>query len=101
METGPEQSMLSKYLTKAELAAQLHRSIHSVDRWAVTGNGPPCVRIGRRTGFAEIHTNGIEGIEGGLLLETIRTHREDTKDTPEGFQNSLEQERSPRGEYLQ
>jgi hypothetical protein len=49
METGMENSILSEYLTKAELAAQLHRSIRSVDRWALTGDGPPCVRIGRRS----------------------------------------------------
>jgi hypothetical protein len=49
METGMENSILSEYLTKAELAAQLKRSIRSVDRWALTGDGPPCVRIGRRT----------------------------------------------------
>lgn len=42
-------SLLSEYLTKAELASQLRRSIRSVDRWALTGDGPPCVRIGRRT----------------------------------------------------
>lgn len=45
-ETG---NILSEYLTKTELAAQLHRSIRSVDRWALTGDGPPCIRIGRRT----------------------------------------------------
>jgi helix-turn-helix protein len=49
MENGTEQNILSEYLTKAELAAQLHRSVRSVDRWALTGGGPPCVRIGRRT----------------------------------------------------
>jgi len=49
METGTENSIISEYLTKAELAAQLHRSIRSVDRWALTGGGPPCVRIGRRS----------------------------------------------------
>jgi hypothetical protein len=46
-ETG--NSILNEYLTKAELATQLHRSIRSVDRWALTGDGPPCIRIGRRT----------------------------------------------------
>lgn len=46
-ETG--NSILNEYLTKAELAAQLDRSIRSVDRWALTGEGPPCVRIGRRS----------------------------------------------------
>jgi hypothetical protein len=49
METEPENSILSEYLTKAELATQLHRSIRSVDRWALNGGGPPYVRIGRRT----------------------------------------------------
>ena len=49
MEIGKENSILSEYLTKAELAAQLRRSIRSVDRWTLTGDGPPCVRIGRRS----------------------------------------------------
>ena len=49
MENGPENGILSEYLTKAELANQLNRSIRSVDRWALTGYGPPCVRIGRRS----------------------------------------------------
>jgi hypothetical protein len=49
MEIGPEKNILSEYLTKAELATQLRRSIRSVDRWALTGDGPPCVRIGRRS----------------------------------------------------
>ena len=49
METGTGNSILSEYLTKAELAAQLHRSIRSVDRWALNGDGPPCVRIGKTT----------------------------------------------------
>jgi phage terminase Nu1 subunit (DNA packaging protein) len=49
METGIENSILSEYLTKAELATQLKRSVRSVDRWALGGDGPPCVRIGRRT----------------------------------------------------
>jgi hypothetical protein len=47
VETGI--SILSEYLTKAELAAQLNRSIRSMDRWALTGDGPPFVRIGRRS----------------------------------------------------
>ena len=36
--------------------------------------------------FAEIQTSGIEGIEEGLLLKTIQTHRPDTGDSPEEFQ---------------
>ena len=43
------ENILGEYLTKAELAAELNRSTRSVDRWALTGDGPPCVRIGRRT----------------------------------------------------
>ena len=49
METGTENRILSEYLTKTELAAQLNRSTRSVDRWALTGDGPPCVRMGRRS----------------------------------------------------
>ncbi len=49
METQAENNLLSEYLTKAELAAQLHRSVRSIDRWALTGGGPPCVRIGRKS----------------------------------------------------
>jgi hypothetical protein len=69
--------------------------------------------------FSEIQTNGIEGIEEGLLLNKIQTHREDTSDTPEEFQRRfpigmwvdimtiteitpvLDQERNSRCEYLQ
>lgn len=35
--------------------------------------------------FCEIQTNGIEGIEEGLLLDAIQAHREDTNDTREEF----------------
>ena len=49
MEPTTNDNILSEYLTKEELAAQLNRSTRSVDRWALTGDGPPCVRIGRRT----------------------------------------------------
>ena len=41
--------LLTEYLTKAELAAQLRRSIRSIDRWVLTGDGPPSVRIGNTT----------------------------------------------------
>jgi hypothetical protein len=49
MNTGTENNILSEYMTKQELAAQLQRSIRSLDRWSLKGDGPPCVRIGRRT----------------------------------------------------
>ena len=72
METETENSILSEYLTKAELAAQLHRSIRSVDRWTLTGDGPPCVRIGRRSLYRRAAI--VEWLRG---LETIpgRTRR--------------------------
>lgn len=49
MSGNDTETILSEYLTKAELAAQLKRSIRTVDRWALTGDGPPYVRIGKRT----------------------------------------------------
>jgi hypothetical protein len=64
METETENSILSEYLTKAELAAQLHRSIRSVDRWTLTGDGPPCVRIGRRSLYRRAAVVGwLRGLE--------------------------------------
>lgn len=48
-ESNKGNSILSEYLTKGELAAQLHRSIRSVDRWTLTGDGPPYTRIGKTT----------------------------------------------------
>jgi hypothetical protein len=41
--------LLAEYMTKAELATQLRRSIRSVDRWTLNGDGPPSVRIGKTT----------------------------------------------------
>jgi len=41
--------LLAEYMTKAELATQLRRSVRSVDRWALTGDSPPSVRIGKTT----------------------------------------------------
>jgi predicted DNA-binding transcriptional regulator AlpA len=49
MENKTDDGILSEYLTKEELAAQLGRSTRSVDRWNLTGDGPPCIRIGRRS----------------------------------------------------
>ena len=48
-QSDAENNILNEYLTKAELADQLHRSIRSLDRWALTGDRPPCIRIGRRS----------------------------------------------------
>jgi hypothetical protein len=40
--------------------------------------------------FAEIETNGIDGLEEGLLLETVTIERNETKETPEQFQRRLQ-----------
>ena len=45
--------------------------------------------------FAEVQTNGIEGIEEDILLETIQIHREDTDDTESEFKH-----RFPVGMWL-
>lgn len=45
--------------------------------------------------FAEIQTNGVEGIEEDLLLETLQIHREDTDDTESDFKH-----RFPVGMWL-
>jgi predicted DNA-binding transcriptional regulator AlpA len=37
------------YLTTPELAAELGRSTRTLDRWALTGDGPPRTLIGRKT----------------------------------------------------
>jgi hypothetical protein len=37
--------------------------------------------------FAEVMTNGIEGIEKNVLLKTIQIHCCDTENTPEEFQH--------------
>lgn len=38
---------------------------------------------------AEIRTIGIDGIERGLLLDTVQIHRGDTEDAPEEFQQTF------------
>ena len=40
--------LLSEFLTKEELAAELRRNPRTLDRWAVLGMGPPRTRIGRK-----------------------------------------------------
>jgi hypothetical protein len=44
--SGPE-PLLSEFLTKEELAAELRRNPRTLDRWAVLGMGPPRTRVGR------------------------------------------------------
>ena len=41
-------SILSEFLTKEELAAELRRNPRTLDRWAVLGTGPLRTHVGRR-----------------------------------------------------
>ena len=43
--------ILSEFLTKEELAAELRRNPRTLDRWAVLGIGPPQTRVGRHVLF--------------------------------------------------
>ena len=50
MESTSSKRILSEgYFTTPELAAELGRSTRTLDRWALTGDGPPRTRIGRKT----------------------------------------------------
>ncbi len=50
MESTSSKGILSEgYLTTPDLAAELGRSTRTLDRWALTGDGPPRTRIGRKT----------------------------------------------------
>jgi hypothetical protein len=42
------ESILSQFLTKEELAAELRRNPRTLDRWSVLGMGPPRTQVGRR-----------------------------------------------------
>jgi hypothetical protein len=39
--------LLSEFLTKEKLAAELRRNVRTLDRWHSLGIGPPRTRIGR------------------------------------------------------
>ncbi len=39
--------------------------------------------------FAEVETYGVDGIETGLILETIQIHRSDTNDGTKKFQRKF------------
>ena len=43
------EAILSEFLTKEELAAELRRNPRTLDRWEVLGMGPPVTKLGRRT----------------------------------------------------
>ena len=40
--------ILSEYLTREELAAELCRNPRTLDRWNVLGMGPPRTHVGRK-----------------------------------------------------
>ena len=40
--------ILSEFLTKEELAAELRRNPRTLDRWDALGVGPPRTRVGRQ-----------------------------------------------------
>jgi len=40
--------LLSEFLTKRELAAELQRNERTLDRWDALGTGPPRTRVGRK-----------------------------------------------------
>lgn len=42
------ETILSDFLTKQELAAELGREMRTLDRWDVLGIGPPRTHIGRK-----------------------------------------------------
>ena len=41
--------ILSEFLTKEQLAAELGRNVRTLDRWAALGIGPPRTYVGRKT----------------------------------------------------
>ena len=59
----------------------MERGLHFVRKWI---EGEVQYNDGQ---FAEVQTNGIQGIETNLLLETLQIHREDTDDTESEFKH--------------
>ncbi len=59
----------------------MERGLHFVRKWI---EGEVHYNDGQ---FAEVQTNGIQGIETNLLLETLQIHREDTDDTESEFKH--------------
>jgi Helix-turn-helix domain len=41
------ESILSQFLTKEQLAAELQRNPRTLDRWRTLGEGPPITKLGR------------------------------------------------------
>ncbi|MFG6637149.1 helix-turn-helix transcriptional regulator [Sulfitobacter sp. 1A12126] len=47
------ETVLSGWLTRAELAAQLKLAVDTLAKWASAGTGPRFIRIGSRTYYRE------------------------------------------------
>jgi hypothetical protein len=49
--------ILSEFLTKEELAAELRRNARTLDRWDALGMGPPRTHVGRKVLYrrASVH----------------------------------------------
>ena len=56
----------SEYLTPEQLAAELGRGVHTLNRWERDGTGPARTRVGRRTLYRRISV--LEWLKG---LETL------------------------------
>ena len=46
--SGHSEHILSDFLTREQLAAELQRNARTLDRWEALGIGPPRTRVGRR-----------------------------------------------------
>ena len=45
--SAPAPSVLEGFISESDLARQLHRSVHTLQRLAATRSGPPRIKIGR------------------------------------------------------
>ena len=68
------QPILSEFLTKEELAAELRRNPRTLDRWQVLGMGPPRTQVGRKV----IYRKGERG-EMARWRKSIRGARRDRR----------------------
>jgi hypothetical protein len=60
-------SLLDDYWQPAELAAALHISTKTLDRWRVERKGPPITKIGRRTYYSNT------GVSAWLRTRELRS----------------------------
>jgi hypothetical protein len=56
--------LLDEYLTEDELAEQLQRTLRTIRRWRVIGEGPPWCRVGRHTFYRKAAVRAwLRGLE--------------------------------------